>query len=155
MDIRKQTGKDWYFVAMKVLMTDKQGRLLILKDKFDCWDLPGGRLKYDEFDKSLEKVVERKMKEELGGAVKYKLGKPVVFMRHERMENLSDGRQEKVRIFAVGFEARYLSGKIVPGQNHLEYKFVELKRFKPEKYFKGGWLKGVKEYLEISKHANI
>lgn len=151
MDIRKQTGKDWYFVAVKVFMADKQRRLLILKDKFDCWDLPSGRLKYDEFDKPLGKVVERKMKEELGGAVKYKLGKPVVFMRHERTENLARGGQKKVRIFAVGFEARYLSGEIVLGKNHVEYKFVELKGFKPEKYFKGGWLKGVKEYMETRK----
>ncbi len=155
MDIRNQTGKDWYFVAMKVFMTDKAGRLLILKDKFDCWDLPGGRLKYDEFDKSLEKVVERKMTEELGGKVKYKLGKPVVFMRHERMENLARGGQEKVRIFAVGYEADYLGGEIVLGKNHTEYKLVPLKGFKPEKYFKGGWLKGAKEYMRTLKHENI
>ncbi|HOZ36342.1 MAG TPA: NUDIX domain-containing protein [bacterium] len=155
MDIREQTGKDWYFVAMKVFMMDKNRRLLILKDKFNCWDLPGGRLKYDEFDKSLEKVVARKMKEELGVKVKYKLGQPVVFMRHERMENLADGEQEKVRIFAVGFKANYLSGEIMPGKNHDEYKFVELKGFKPEKYFKGGWLKGVKQYMKILKHESV
>ncbi|HRY63206.1 MAG TPA: NUDIX domain-containing protein [Patescibacteria group bacterium] len=154
-NVIKQTGKDWYFVAMKVFMTDKNGRLLILKDKFKCWDLPGGRLKYDEFEKSLEKVVMRKMKEELGAGVKYKLGQPVVFMRHERMENLADGGKEKVRIFAVGFEAKYLGGKIDLGKNHLEYKFAELKGFKPEKYFKGGWLKGVKEYIKTLKHENI
>lgn len=151
MDIRKQTGKDWYFVAMKVFMVDENGRLLILKDKFKCWDLPGGRLKYDEFEKPLEKVVTRKIKEELGVGVKYKLEKPVVFMRHERMENLADGGQEKVRIFAVGYEARYLGGRIDLGKNHLEYTFVELKGFKPEKYFKGGWLKGMKEYMKIRK----
>jgi ADP-ribose pyrophosphatase YjhB (NUDIX family) len=151
MDIVKQTGKDWYFVAMKVFMIDKNDRFLILKDRFGCWDLPGGRLKYDEFEKPLEKVVARKIKEELGIETKYNLGQPVIFMRHKRMENLAIGGQEKVRIFAVGYEAKYLGGKINLGNNHLEYKFVPLKGFKPEKYFKGGWLKGVKEYLKIRK----
>ena len=151
-NIIKQTGKDWYFVAMKVFMVDKNGRLLILKDRFGSWDLPGGRLKYHEFNAPFAKVIARKMREEIGARVKYKLGKPLVFMRHERMENLVIGGQEKGRIFAVGYEAEYLSGEIVMGKNHLEYKFVPLKGFKPEKYFKGGWLKGVRECLKIKNY---
>ena len=145
------SGKDWYFVAVKVFLRDKAGRLYITKDRFGCWDLPGGRLKYNDFDKPLEKVVERKMREELGKSVKYKLQKPVVFMRHERAELLPDGGTQKVRIFAIGYEARYLGGKINLGKNHEKSEWVIPGKFKPEKYFTGGWLGGVKEYLKLIK----
>ncbi len=150
----KQTsisGKDLYFVAVKVFLRDKAGRLYITKDKFNCWDIPGGRLKYDDFNKTLEKVVARKMKEELGFATKYKLGTPVVFMRHERGEILPDGNRTKVRIFAIGYEAQYLGGKIQLGKNHTKGEWVDLGQFNPARYFTGGWLKGVKEYIGLYK----
>src|SRR3989338_4042264 len=87
--------KDLYNVAVKVFLEDGKGNLLITKDRFGDFDLPGGRLLPDEFSVPLEKVVERKMKEELGANVRYTLGEPVVFMRHERDEILADGTTEK------------------------------------------------------------
>lgn len=145
-ELIKKLGKDLYFVAVKIFLVDKRGRLFIFKDRFNCWDLPGGRIKQNEFKKSLERIVARKIIEEMGAKVKYKLGQPIVFMRHERNEILPKGKKQKVRIFAIGYEAKYLRGEVKLGKNHLEYKFVELKKFRPGKYFKGGWLKGVKEY---------
>jgi len=142
----KQSGKDLYFVAVKVFLEDRQDNLLITKDRFNCWDLPGGRIKQDEFNKPLEKVIQRKIKEELGNKVKYKLGEPKVFMRHQRNEILPNNKRKQVHIFAIGYQAKYLDGDIILGKNHLEYLFVPLKKFNPAKYFKGGWLKGVKEY---------
>ncbi len=38
--------KDTYFVAVKVFF-EQDGKLLILKDNFGDWDLPGGRIKKD------------------------------------------------------------------------------------------------------------
>jgi len=38
-------NKDLYFVAVKIFLEDKDGRLLITKDRFGDWDLPGGRLR--------------------------------------------------------------------------------------------------------------
>ena len=35
------------------------------------------------------------------------------------------------------------------GKNHEKYEWVDLKKFKPEEYFTGGWLKGVKEFQEL------
>ena len=145
----KKFEKDLYFVAVKVFMRDKNGKLFIFKDRFGDWDLPGGRIKQNEFNKPLEKIIARKMREELGGKVVYKLGQPVVFMRHERDEVSGRGKDKKVRIFAIGYEAKYQKGEINLGKNHLEYKLVGLKNFKPEKYFKGGWLKGVRDYKKL------
>jgi len=77
--------KDTYFVAVKVFL-EKDGKLLILKDNFGDWDLLGWRIKKDEFDVSLNKIIKRKISEELGNDIQYNIGKPIVFIRHERIE---------------------------------------------------------------------
>ena len=136
--------KDLYFVAVKLLLRDGD-KLLITHDIFGAWDLPGGRIKKDEFEAPLESVIERKINEELGADVKYELGEPKVFFRVERLEHSS---QEKVRIFAVGYEGRYLGGEVKMGDHHDQMEWVDVKTFKPEDYFTGGWLTGVQEYLQ-------
>lgn len=138
--------KDTYFVAVKVFLK-KGEKLLIFKDKWGDWDLPGGRIRKDEFDVPLEQIIQRKMSEELGNEVKYKIGKPVVFMRHERKE--ANAKNKTVRIFAVGFEGTLENGELRLGDHHTEIEWVDIKTFKPENYFTGGWLKGIKEYLEL------
>lgn len=138
--------KDLYFVAVKVFLLDKEGNLLITKDRFGDWDIPGGRLREGDFGTPLEAVMERKIKEELGESVRYELGNPAVFMRHERDEILSAGEREKRRIFAIGYEASYLGGEINLGSNHEKSEWVLLASFTPEDYFTGGWLTGVKEF---------
>lgn len=141
-----QQEKDTYFVAVKVFLVDDNDQLLIIKDIYDDgWDIPGGRLRIMDFDTPLEEVVERKMREEVGEDVQFDLGEPVVFIRHERFERASNDRR---RIFAVGYQAKYLGGDIALGAYLREYKWVPLKDFVPEDYFVGGWLKGVKEFQE-------
>lgn len=139
--------KDLYFVAVKAFLEDK-GKLLIVKDKFGDWDLPGGRLRENEFATPLEEILQRKIKEELGEKVNYKIQEPVVFMRHERDEIFQNAQKEKRRIFAIGYKATYLNGEIILGKNHEKYEWLNIKNFNPEDYFTGGWLKGVKEYLQ-------
>lgn len=141
--------KDTYFVAVKVFLK-KDGKLLILKDNFGDWDLPGGRIKKDEFNVPLEQIIKRKVSEELGNDIKYTIDKPVVFMRHERIEVSTN---VPVRIFAIGYEGALESGDIKTSERHPELLWVDPKDFKPENYFKGGWLKGVQEYLNI-KYLN-
>ncbi len=140
-------GKDVYFVAVKLLLRDGD-KLLITHDVFGSWDIPGGRIKKDEFNKPLESVIERKMKEEIGSEVKYSLGEPKVFFRVERMEH---GVNMKVRIFAVGYEATYESGDISLGDHHDEFRWVDINTFKPEELFKDGWQTGLQEYIENTK----
>jgi 8-oxo-dGTP diphosphatase len=135
--------KDLYFVAVKLLFRNG-GKLLITHDIFGAWDIPGGRIKKDEFEAPLESVIERKIQEELGSDIKYKLGQPKVFFRHERKEQRLG---EVVRIFAIGYEAQYQAGEIQLGNHHDKFEWVDLKIFQPEKYFTGGWLKGLNEYL--------
>ena len=136
--------KDSYFVAVKVFL-EKDDKLLILKDSFGDWDLPGGRIKKDEFEVPLEQIIKRKMAEELGSGIKYTIIKPAVFMRHERKEATTGN--PLIRIFAVGYHGTFDSGEIALSPRHTEMKWVDLKTFKPAEYFTGGWLKGVKEYI--------
>ena len=137
-------AKDTYFVAVKILLR-KGDRLLLTHDVFGDWDIPGGRIKPDEFETPLEDIIARKMREELGETVSYTLGEPKVFFRHKRIEHSSG---QEARIFAVGYEASYESGEINLGTNHDKYEWVNVANFKPEEYLTGGWLKGMKEYLQ-------
>lgn len=139
-------NKDVYFVAVKIFFLDSEEKFLIIKDRFGDWDIPGGRLREQDFNVPLEAIMERKIKEELGENVKYKIGIPVIFMRYERDEILPSGEREKRRIFAVGYIAKYEEGEIKIGKNHEKYEWVPVKDFKPEEYFTGGWLKGVQDF---------
>jgi 8-oxo-dGTP pyrophosphatase MutT (NUDIX family) len=141
-------AKDLYFVAVKLFLRDKN-KLLIIHDIFGSWDLPGGRIKKDEFNKPLVSVIERKAKEELGSDVSYTPRSPNgIFFRVERIEH---GLDQKVRIFAVGYDAVYRDGTINLGKYHDTMEWVDVKTFKPEQYFRGGWLQGVQEYLQNTK----
>ncbi|OGZ02843.1 MAG: hypothetical protein A3G64_00680 [Candidatus Liptonbacteria bacterium RIFCSPLOWO2_12_FULL_60_15] len=141
---------DTYFVAVKVFL-EKTGKLLILKDNFGDWDLPGGRIKKDEFEAPLDQIIGRKMSEELGDGIRYTIGKPVVFMRHERVESAPGN--PTVRIFAVGYSGTLEGGEIRLSERHTEMRWVDLVNFKPEDCFSGGWLKGAKEYLDLRRSS--
>jgi len=138
--------KDSYFVAVKVFL-EKDGKFLVMKDNFGDWDLPGGRILKDEFEVPLEAILSRKMSQEVGSDVRYTLGKPLVFFRHERVE-VAPG-SPTVRIFAIGYQAKWLSGDIQLSSRHTEMLWADPKTFVPENYFTGGWLKGVREYVAI------
>ena len=140
--------KDWYFVAVKVFL-ERDGKFLVMKDNFGQWDLPGGRIKKDEFHVPLEDIVKRKMREELGDGVVYQLGKPAVFMRHERVEHAPGS--PTVRIFALGYQAIWQSGEVAFSERHTQLLWADPATFKPENYFAGGWLAGVQEYMNMVK----
>ena len=138
--------KDTYFIAVKVFL-EKDGKFLVIKDNFGDWDLPGGRMKKDEFETPIENIISRKMLQEVGSDVKYEIGKPLLFLRHERVE-VAPG-SPTVRIFAIGYPAYWKEGDVKLSERHVEMFWADPKTFRPEEYFTGGWLKGVQEYLSI------
>jgi len=146
---KPSSERDLYYVAVKAFL-EKDGKFFIFKDRYGDWDIPGGRIQRHEFDVPLNQVLRRKIREELGGSVKYSLGKPIVFMRHERTEETIG---KKVRIFAIGYQAKLLSGNIRLSDQHVESMWVPINRFNPSGYFEGGWLKGVEEYLKLRRKA--
>jgi ADP-ribose pyrophosphatase YjhB (NUDIX family) len=138
---------DTYFVAVKLFL-EKDGKLFIFKDRFGVWDLPGGRIRKDEFATPIEEIIKRKVKEELGDEVEYELGAPVVTMRVERQE--ASPEKPTIHIFAVGYRATMTGGTIKLSSQHTEMLWVDPKDFKPEDYFSGGWLKGAQDYIALS-----
>jgi len=86
------------------------------------------------------------MAEELGSSIRYGLGKPILLMRHQRLEHSSNST---VRIFAVGYRATLLSGAIKLSSMHTESLWIPVNGFDPKRYFEGGWLEGVEEYLKL------
>jgi len=144
--------KDNYFIAVKVFL-EKEGKFLIFKDGFGQWDIPGGRIKKSEFNVPLEQIVARKLSEELGDNIKYGLGKPILFMRHERIE--STPGNPTVRIFAIGYQAVLKEGEICMTSHHTELLWADPMKINPNNYFIGGWLKGVQEYIEWHKAGKI
>ena len=121
--------KDTYFVAVKIFL-EHGGKLFVFKDRFGDWDLPGGRIKRDEFSTPLDQVIRRKILEELGNEVECSVGKPEVFMRHERHEAVPGS--PIVRIFAIGYPAILIKGSIRMSKQHIEMKWVDPLKFKPE-----------------------
>ena len=138
---------DSYFVAVKAFL-ERDGAFFIFKDKYGDWDIPGGRIQKHEFEIPLEKILDRKMREELGTDVHYSLGKPIVFMRHERQEFDS---KMNARIFALGYQATLTQGEIALSGQHRESLWASFQEFDPSAYFTGGWLKGVEEYLALKR----
>ena len=70
-----------------------------------------------------------------------------MFMRHERVERVAGN--PTIRIFAVGYKGSLDGGEVKTSKRHPELLWVDLDSFRPEDYSKRGWLKGVREYLEI------
>ncbi len=144
--------KDSYQLAVKVFL-EKDGKFLMLKDGFGQWDIPGGRLKASEFETPFEQIIARKLSEELGNDCTYTLGKPIVFMRHERREAAPGN--PTVRIFAIGYQASLTRGTIRLTSHHTELMWADPSDVTPEQYFTGGWLKGVQDYIALRNGKKI
>lgn len=135
---KRSVAKDHYMVAVKLLLRDGD-TLLITKDQWGEWDLPGGRIRTDQFNVPLEDILEDKVVEELGSDLKYELGEIKTTFRVERKEAGRGG--ETVRIFAVGYEAKYLSGEIKLGDHHEKYEWINLKTADLNDYASpSGWI---------------
>ena len=139
-------AKENYLVAVKIIL--RQGtRFLATHDIYGEWDIPGGRIRKDQFATPMEKILEEKIALELGNEVTYKLGSIVETIRVEREEYGRDG--EVVRIFAVCYEAEYIGGEIELGDVHDKYEWIDLRSANLEEYrTKSGWVHRLAEYQQ-------
>lgn len=110
-------------VALKVLL-QKGGKFLFLRASDDgMLDIPGGRIDNVEYKVPLKKIIEREVREELGVAVRYKIGRPVFQFRVYN-------RYKKIYIFKTVYEAEYISGKIRLSSEHNSYGWIDPKSYK-------------------------
>ncbi len=142
----KSLKPDNYHVAVKTFIR-KEDEILLCKDIANEWDLPGGRISADEFDLSLEKILQREIEEELGKNIQYQNHGIACVFRHKRPE-ITENKAE-VKIFIVGFDVEYISGEITLSDEHNEYKWISIDI--AEKYLESGQKDGLKKYREYLK----
>lgn len=111
--MKRDYAKFW--VGFKILL--RRGDVfLTLKERHG--DLPGGRVDNAEVRSPIEKIIAREVKEELGLAVKYKLGQPVFQFRRY-------SKERKMPILLTVYEAKYIGGKIKLSSEHNSYMWFD------------------------------
>ena len=137
-------AKDEYLVAIKLLLREGD-KLLIVKDQWGAWDVPGGRIRRDQFDVPDEQVLREKIDFEIGKAVQYELGDIKTTLRVER----HDTGRGRVRIYAVCYEGKYLGGEIDLGEYGVRYEWIDIKTTDLEKYGTDeNWIPQLKKYQD-------
>jgi len=106
------------------------------------YDLPGGRIDNDEFETSFSEIISREIKYQLQQ-------KPVAVGRHLIPASMTSSGKG-VHILYLFFEADYRSGKITISDEHIGYKWINLKKIYLDEYFTSGILEGIKMYLGSS-----
>ncbi|HLB58498.1 MAG: hypothetical protein A2977_02215 [Alphaproteobacteria bacterium RIFCSPLOWO2_01_FULL_45_8] len=106
-----------YHVGLKILLR-RQDEFLFLKSPFSaCFDLPGGRIGTEEKITPLKDILQREVKEELGGTLHYQLGKPA-FLFRRYFPTL------KLNVFLSVYEATYISGNLQLSSEHTSYHWI-------------------------------
>lgn len=112
-----------YFVALKALFK-KDGQVLFLKrTESGNFDLPGGRIDTDELETSLEEILSREIREELGEKIAYRIGRPLFTYRQQYF---GKGGPD---IFMIVHEVELLDGEIKLSDEHNEFVWVDPKTF--------------------------
>lgn len=118
---KKVVKRDYgiFQVGLKILLR-KGDKILLLRDDQGL-DLPGGRIDNVEYRTPLEKVIAREVREELGGQVKYVLGKSLFHFRRARRQK--DAHPKFV--FLAVYEAEWMAGEITLSFEHSAYEWVD------------------------------
>ena len=138
-------GHASFQASLKILLRDTRGRYLILKSQSTSryfhgkYDLPGGRINKNEMRVDFHKLINREIKEELGG-VKYKLRPDPVSLSKYRFP------WEAERLYIL-FEAGYISGRIKISDEHISFKWVKLNRQNITKLFHPALLQLLENYF--------
>jgi 8-oxo-dGTP pyrophosphatase MutT (NUDIX family) len=137
---------DSYQVSLKLLLKNDKGEILILKAKEGdisegYYDLPGGRIDKDEFDKGFADIARREVVEELGQVDI--LFKPVPVAVSRNFSNRTGNR-----ILHIFFEAEYRGGEIRISDEHSSYSWINLDSVDLEEYFTLGILDGIRMHAE-------
>jgi len=140
-----------FHISLKLILENEWGEILGLKCVNEgylagFYDFPGGRINSDELELAYEEIIAREMAEEVGGAVEYEVDlHPVSICKNVYFSETLDREN---CIFMILFKAKYLGGDIQISDEHIGYKWLDLKSEPASKYFTRGFLEGVERYLE-------
>lgn len=150
-DETSKSKPHFFNISLKLILKNDKGEILGLECVNEgilagYYDFPGGRINSDELQVPYDEIIAREMAEEVGPDVKYEVdlhpvstGKHVYFSEKLGKENC---------IFMIFFEAKYHGGEIRISDEHIGYKWLNLKAEPASKYFTLGFLEGVEGYLE-------
>ncbi|MDO8499782.1 MAG: NUDIX hydrolase [bacterium] len=149
------TKKDFYQISLKVILKNDKDEVLILNGHPDgsfagFYDLPGGRMDEEEFIIPFTQIIKRELREEVGN-IKISLNpKPVAIGRHFLSASTTSAKKD-LHILYVFFEAKFVGGKIKISDEHDGFRWVNINKIKPIKFFKSGILEGMIMYLTNMK----
>jgi 8-oxo-dGTP pyrophosphatase MutT (NUDIX family) len=141
----------FFNISLKLILENEKGEILGM----ECinegylagyYDLPGGRINSEELRTSFEEIIARELAEEVGENVKYELDMRPVSICKQPYFSKSLGRDNC--IFMILFKAKYLGGDIRISDEHIGFKWLDLKKEPASKYFTQSFLDGVMAYLE-------
>ena len=113
-------------VGLKILLRKGSRVLLLRMNDDDQWlDLPGGRIDNVEYTVSLEKIIAREVREELGPKVKYVLGRPLFCFRRARRPKGAHLRF----VFLVAYDAEWKAGEIKLSFEHSAYEWIDPRKY--------------------------
>lgn len=137
-------------VALKLILKDKKGKMLILKlpktsSMASFYDLPGGRIQEGEIKTPFLKIIKREIKEELGPKFVYEINEmPVAISRQKRVSRIDN----KIHfIFAIFFEAKFGKGEIILSSEHKNYIWAKINKNNYKNYFLAGMREGIAQYV--------
>lgn len=121
----------FYRLSTKMLVTDKEGRVLVILRPDGMWDLPGGGVEHGE---EIHDALRREVKEEIGGIVKTIEKYPTYVWTQER---------DHEGYFAENFHAIFLAYRVTlrslklsfTSHEAVGYRFVTKKEIQKLKLF--------------------
>ena len=140
---------DLFHVSQKVFMLDEKQQLLMIKTvNSPYYDMPGGRVDFDEFETDLRESVLREVKEELGDDIQFDIEATPVVVDREHLWDKVLRQFHFRRVFLVFYEARYRGGAIKLSSEHESYQWVPLNTLNPRDFFKPGTARAAQKCIE-------
>lgn len=133
-----------YYVGFKVLLR-REGRVLVMRTRDGRLDFPGGRIDKDEYFTPIPQIIRRELREEIGGAVKYRLGRPAFQLRRYFVN-------KTVRIFVTVYEGEHIAGEVRLSREHTSFAWLDPKspEFLKEKFMSHAERREITKYLKNS-----
>ena len=143
---------EYYQLSLKVIMKNNKGEVLGLGGLPDgifagFYDFPGGRVSKGEFSLDFSEVIKREIIEELGD-IKYEISSQPVAVGKTFVPASRTRSGKDINVLYLFFEAAYLGGDIVISEEHIDYRWIDVKKEDLDKLFLAGNLEGIKMYLE-------
>lgn len=105
-----------YRVAAKALIRDDQGRILLVRERGETWDLPGGGIEH--VDNSAVDALRREINEELGVAIVELDDRPLFIWK------LIHGKSGNAILMQIGYTVKLASHDFKPNPDINELRFV-------------------------------